>query len=190
MLRRAFVLAVALLGFAVVACGQTTVAVHTPADTTLEKDWITVNLGIILDPARKELQAAWTDDPRQVERAYCVGMVRWRVAWAYDSAGRRLGREVLAIVSLVDTAETEGATPTRIAKIDCPANMVELHTHPPTTCTDRDDPSSCSYGGIYAFQCQPSREDYLSLISSGDPFGIIQCGREEFRFYWPQDYRP
>lgn len=153
---------------------------------------ITVNFGVVMPipTALGTLEREWSVDPKQHERAYCVAAVSYGVQTIRDTLGNLIGKEVVARVWSVIPAKVEGTSPSHISKADCPPGMPFLHTHPPTTCTDDDDVSTCVYGGVAAFQCQPSRADYEILLASGNRFGIIQCGPQQFRFYWPQEYRP
>ena len=152
---------------------------------------ITVYYGVMAEPARHYLDSLWTDNPRQVERGYCVGAVSYNVQRAFDAWGRFLGKEVIARVwTVLEPDSISGQTPSAIDVLRCPAGHQHIHTHPPTTCTDDEKVSTCVYGGTNAWQCQPSRVDLMVLVASGDRFGVIQCDRRAFRFYWPSEYRP
>lgn len=187
MLRTIFGMVIAMV--VSLSCVAQAPQARSTADTTLSKDWVNVYYGVIVNPARKVLEDAWTDSTRQVERAFCIQSVSYSVQWARTHEGNKLGREVLARVWTVDTAITKGATPTHIADIDCPSNAYLLHTHPPTSCQD-DSLPTCVYGGVNAFNCDPSREDYITLVTKKHRFGVLQCGKNQFRFFWPSEYRP
>jgi hypothetical protein len=152
--------------------------------------------GVVMDAARNALAAQWSDDPKQVERAYCV--TQW---WAASSRNARVhagsdsglvqkpdGREAdtLFRVTEIKPAETNDATPNG-ATFACPAGVPEVHTHPPATCySDRTD--QCYAGGADAYSCQPSREDARKLMDRGDAFAIIQCDKHAFVFYYPSQF--
>jgi hypothetical protein len=161
--------------------------------------------GVVMDVARNALAAEWTDDPAQVERAYCV--TQWwpaasrnaRVHAASDSTAARGslarpdsdvadGREADTVYRVIDIKpiETSEATPNG-ATFACPRGVPEVHTHPPATCySDRTD--QCYAGGADAYSCQPSREDARKLLQRGDAFAIIQCDRHAFVFYYPSQF--
>jgi hypothetical protein len=150
--------------------------------------YITVYYGVLMDAPRKMLDSLWSVDPNQVERGFCVGAVSYGSNWEYDMWGRKIGRDIVARVWSVFPAKVSEATPDGIENLDCPDGNQHIHTHPPTTC-DHDN-KNCVYGGMNAWQCQASRTDYMTLIRKGHRFGIIQCDRNAFRFYWPSEYRP
>jgi hypothetical protein len=150
--------------------------------------------GVVMDAARNALAAQWTDEPTQVERAYCV--TQW-----WSTASRKVhvqasndtatvqkpdGRDADTVfrVTAIKPVETKDATPNG-ATFACPPGVPEVHTHPPATCySDRAD--QCYAGGADAYSCQPSREDVRKLMERGDAFAIVQCDKHAFVFY----YRP
>jgi len=148
--------------------------------------------GVVMDAARNALAAQWTDDPKQVERAYCV--TQW---WSTASRNAHVrasndtatvqkpdGRDADTVfrVTEIKPIETYDATPNG-ATFSCPAGVPEVHTHPPATCYgDRTD--QCYAGGADAYSCQPSREDVQKLMDRGDAFAIVQCDRHAFVFYY------
>ena len=150
--------------------------------------------GVVMDAARNSLAAQWTDEPKQVERAYCV--TQW---WSTASRNSHVrasndtstvqkpdGREADTVfrVTEIKPVETQDATPNG-ATFACPAGVPEVHTHPPATCySDRTD--QCYAGGADAYSCQPSREDVRKLMERGDPFAIVQCDKLAFVFYYRQ----
>jgi hypothetical protein len=147
--------------------------------------------GVVMDAARNALAAEWTDEPAQVERAYCVK--QWwpatsrnaRVHAASDSTAAREADTVYRVID-IKPIETSEATPNG-ATFACPRGVPEVHTHPPATCySDRTD--QCYAGGADAYSCQPSREDARKLVQRGDPFAIIQCDRHAFVFYYPSEF--
>ena len=154
--------------------------------------------GVVMDAARNALASEWTDDPAQVERAYCV--TRWwtaasrnaRVHDSNDSAAVQKpdGRDADTVFRVIEIKpiETSDATPNG-ATFACPAGVPEVHTHPPATCySDRTD--QCYAGGADAYSCQPSREDARKLLERGDAFAIVQCDRHAFVFYYPSQFAP
>ena len=154
--------------------------------------------GVVMDAARNALAAEWTDEPAQVERAYCV--TQWwtatsrnaRVHASNDSAGVQKpdGREADTVFRVIQIkpVETTDATPNG-ATFACPPGVPEVHTHPPATCySDRAD--QCYAGGADAYSCQPSREDARKLLERGDAFAIVQCDRHAFVFYYPSQFAP
>jgi hypothetical protein len=144
--------------------------------------------GVVMDEARNELAAVWTEDIHQVERAYCV--THW---WAAVRAPRRGAdrapdstTDTVFRVLAIEPGDQTDATPNS-ATFTCPAGEPELHTHPPATCyADRQD--QCYKGGTDAYSCQPSREDVQTLLERGDAFAIVQCDRNAFVFYYPAEY--
>jgi hypothetical protein len=141
----------------------------------------TVRYGIVEDSVRAALESAWSDDPRQVERAYCVRRAR--------ISARPVGPgavDTIIRVLAVRPAPVRDAGPNH-ADFDCPPGTPSLHVLPPATCVG-DDPRWCEAGGSGAYSCQPSRDDYLTLVRLGDPFGVIQCDRRSFRFYYPSEF--
>lgn len=144
--------------------------------------------GTIAEPTRTQLMRAWTDDFRQVERAWCVT--------GYDTATLP-GDDHTTIVTVhsIVPAEVHGATNEGIAQVICGKGQPTIHTHPPLTCP-RVAPDSgvailkntCYYGGPNAFSCQASRADYEATVTENTPFGVIQCDRHAFVFYWRRHY--
>jgi hypothetical protein len=141
----------------------------------------TVRFGTVAQEVRAALDSAWRDDPGQVERAYCVRRARLAAQAVRPGVVDSIFR-VLA----VRPAEVREAGP-NYALFDCPRGTPELHTHSPATCPS-DDARWCEAGGPDAYSCQPSRGDYEKLARRGDQFGIIQCDRHTFRFYYPSEY--
>ena len=141
----------------------------------------TVRYGVMGDSVTAELRAAWSDDSTQSERAYCVQRAR-------ISSRPTLGG---GIDSIFRVLAVKPATPTsqdpNHVQFECAKGTPELHTHTPATCLT-DDASSCRADGPLAYSCQPSRSDYEELLARGDEYGIIQCDRRAFRFYYPSEY--
>ena len=142
-----------------------------------------VRYGVMGDSVTAELRAAWSDDSVQSERAYCVQRAR-------ISSRPTLGG---GIDSIFRVLAVKPATPTsqdpNHVQFECAKGTPELHTHTPATCLT-DDASSCRADGPLAYSCQPSRSDYEELLARGDEYGIIQCDRRAFRFYYPSEYAP
>jgi hypothetical protein len=144
----------------------------------------TVRLGVVMDGPRQMLETAWTEEVRQLERAYCV--TDWSHAARHVSRVIPIQEDTIFRVFAVKPADARDAGPASV-DFDCPAGVPEMHTHTPTTCMG-DDVTTCVPGGLNAFSCQPSRGDFEKLISRGDQFAVIQCDKRAFRFYYPSEY--
>jgi hypothetical protein len=144
-----------------------------------------VRLGVVMDGPRKELVAAWDDmNPKQVERAYCV--VDWSYGVYHVSKTPPIQDDTVFRVFAIKNVDVTNATPIS-ADFECPSGSPELHIHTPTTCMG-DDKETCKLGGLNAYSCQPSRDDYEKLARRRDAFGVIQCDKRSFRFYYPAEY--
>lgn len=141
----------------------------------------TVRYGVMGDSVTAQLRAAWTEDSTQSERAYCVQ--RARITSRPSLGG---GSDSIFRVLAVKPAATTGQDPNHV-QFECAPGTPELHTHTPATCLT-DDAGSCRADGPLAYSCQPSRSDYEELLTRGDEYGIIQCDRRAFRFYYPSEY--
>ncbi len=145
-----------------------------------------VRLGVVMDLPRQTLEKLWTDDTRQMERAYCV--TDWSYGVYHVSRTAPVQDDTVFRVFDIKEAETNSATPVS-ADFECPEGMPELHVHTPTTCMG-DDVNTCVAGGLNAFSCQPSRGDLEKIVQRHDEFAVIQCDKRAFRFYYPSDYGP
>lgn len=145
----------------------------------------TVRYGVVMDQPRGHLDSLWTNDPHQVERAFCVTNYSTGV---YHVSREPVQEDSIFRVFAVSPASVTGAGPSSV-DFECPAGVPELHTHTPTTCMG-DDIKTCVTGGLNAYSCQPSRRDLQKLVQRGDPFAVIQCDRRDFRFYYPTEYVP
>jgi hypothetical protein len=143
-----------------------------------------VRLGVVMDVPRTTLEAAWTDDPQQVERAYCVTDWSYGVRHLSHSDARQ--DDTVFRVMGIQSASVTRADPVSV-DFDCPSGMPELHVHTPTTCMGTDA-ASCVAGGLNAYSCQPSRGDLEKLVRRKDSFAVLQCDRHAFRFYYPAEY--
>lgn len=153
------------------------------ATTTVEAQ--AVRLGVVMDGPRQQLVEAWNDvNPRQVERAYCV--VDWSYGVYHVSRTAPIQDDTVFRVFAIKPVEVQNATPIS-ADFECPEGSPELHIHTPTTCMG-DDAGTCKLGGLNAYSCQPSRDDYEKLVRRRDAFGVIQCDKRSFRFYYPAEY--
>lgn len=141
----------------------------------------TVRYGVMGDSVTAQLRAAWTEDSTQSERAYCVQRARITSRPALGG-----GTDSIFRVLAVKPAETTGQDPNHV-QFECAHGTPELHTHTPATCLT-DDAGSCRADGPLAYSCQPSRSDYEELLTRGDQYGIIQCDRRAFRFYYPSEF--
>lgn len=151
-----------------------------------------VLIGIVTGTARAVMERDWSDSVGQVERAYCVE--RMTILRSIDDTSAiRNGRDTLAldsagehpylavIVEQVSRAKVAKATPTQLVDIRCSSGQPIVHTHAPHTC---QPDGTCDFGGVNAWQCFPSRVDYETLMREEMPFGVIQCDRRAFMFYW------
>jgi hypothetical protein len=145
-----------------------------------------VRLGVVMDNPREVLEAAWSDDPHQVERAYCV--TDWSYGVRHVSKTAPAQDDTIFRVFAVKPADVAAADPISV-DFHCPTGMPELHVHTPTTCMG-DDAATCVVGGLNAYSCQPSRGDLEKLLQRRDEFGVLQCDRHAFRFYYPTEYPP
>ena len=145
-----------------------------------------VRLGVIIDEARAVLERLWTDDPWQLERAYCV--TDWSYGVHHISRTPLVQDDTIFRVFAVQAAPTEDATPNS-ATFECADGMPELHVHTPSTCAG-DNVTMCAAGGLSAFSCQPSRGDLEKLVARHNEFAVIQCDKRAFRFYYPSEYGP
>ena len=123
----------------------------------------TVRYGVMGDSVTTQLRAAWSDDSTQSERAYCVQ--RARITSRPSLGG---GVDSIFRVLAVKPATPTSRDPNHV-QFECAQGTPELD-------------------GPLAYSCQPSRSDYEELITRGDEYGIIQCDRRAFRFYYPSEY--
>jgi hypothetical protein len=144
----------------------------------------TVRYGVVMETIRDSLGRAWSDEPRQLERAYCIAS--WSYGVYHVSREDPAQDDTIFRVFGMRQAPVRSAGPSSV-DFECPPGVPEMHTHTPTTCRG-DDVKTCVAGGLNAYSCQPSRQDLLKLIQRGDPFGLIQCDRKSFRFYFASEY--
>lgn len=137
--------------------------------------------GVVSEDVRTTLRSEWTDTFPQVERAYCI--VAYRRSVRFDGVGPVIVDNVLGVVP----AAHDSVTGSAVYGVRCEAGDPVLHVHPPTSC---DDSGYCIKGGPLAFQCRASRQDYLSLKADRDPYGVVQCGPDQFVFFYPFEYPP
>lgn len=154
---------------------------------------VDISYGIVLDPARRKMSNDWTDTVPQLERAYCA--IRYDVIDLVDTARLQIPKQMRE-----HSSDTIRAIPlkTRIVFLHdvMPALVLSasvreirpfcggapiIHTHPPITCPDKKQMDKCYYGGVHAFDCQPSQVDVVNTITQ--PFGVVQCGKDQFVFY-------
>lgn len=150
---------------------------------------VTMFYGMVTNPAREYMEQHWTDSTYQVEHGYCATKVRYYRNQTADSAE---GADLLAVILDVAPAETHDANDHQ-GIFSCPGNQPLVHTHPPITCqqlvaSNQETALSCERGGYNAYECEPSRQDYQALQQARLPFGVIQCDRHAFVFYWSHDY--
>jgi hypothetical protein len=147
---------------------------------------VNVWYAFVADSVREQLRAAWSADANQVERAYCVTAAALYRGTPDSAAGHQLGEVIHLFVTGIKEARVLDAAPDRIRAVSCGPNAFAiLHTHTPTTCID----GKCTYGGVGAFQCFPSRTDYLTMLLHRHKFGVVQCDANAFVFFYPWQYR-
>jgi hypothetical protein len=144
---------------------------------------VELGIGVVVGQARDQMEHDWSDTVPQVEHGYCV--TGWRTDTVYEDGEPTVMYAVTAVVP----ADSQIGTPVSITYM-CATTEPTVHSHPPQTCTDSKDLRTCTYAGVLAFQCQPSRVDYQSLVAGHTNFALVQCGRTQFRFYYRRDYRP
>lgn len=125
----------------------------------------------------------------QNESGYCV--TSWSVLVQESAAepaimSLEIKIDSTFIVWEMQPAVAEKATESSIY-FNCPFGMPRAHVHPPSTCKDDEDLTTCIIGGFSAYQCQPSDKDILNIIYYGAPFGINICGPNQVRFFYPSD---
>ncbi|HEU4641207.1 MAG TPA: hypothetical protein VFS44_02045 [Gemmatimonadaceae bacterium] len=145
-----------------------------------------VHYGVVMDLPRASLDSVWSDDPHQVERAYCI--TNYSTGVYHVSRTPPVQDDTIFRVFSLKAADVNGAGPNSV-DFECPSGVPELHTHTPSTCAG-DDVKTCVAGGLNAWSCQPSRKDLEKLARRGDPFAVVQCDRRAFRFYYPSEYVP
>lgn len=139
-------------------------------------------IGFVSGAARQRLTADWTENPYQTERGYCVDSMHLDTTWA------RSGYRAV-YVTAITRAKAKDSTQETI-DFGCRVGQPMIHTHA-AYCDITQwgvDLYSCSMDRPEALQCQPSLPDVASLLISKAPFGVIQCGRRQFRFYFATDY--
>lgn len=138
----------------------------------------------VVGEARATLEKDWNDsDAYQPERGYCVTeFVQAGVPTEHGQPGYNIWIVVKKVVPASDPSNS-----TRRSMVNCPPGQPTLHTHPPATC-DRAG-ANCTLGGEGAYECAPSRQDLESLILLENNWGIIQCDRHAFRFFYPFELR-
>jgi hypothetical protein len=141
--------------------------------------------GMADSAVREFLAASWdTTNVQQNERGFCaMYTVRdlpfdWSQGAAYRIYELRLIMPRKSVAA--DQQSVEFACP------DLP-NIVRVHVHPPTTC---EADGKCNWGGMLAWQCEPSPQDMRLLIAEDQAFGVIQCDRHALTFWGFKELRP
>lgn len=140
-------------------------------------------IGFVAGDARRQLVGNWNDhDAFQTERGYCVTADSLHKAWATAGYHAVYVTEVARAHATDSTQET--------IDFKCAVGQPTVHTHAAYCDITRwgVDLFSCSLHRPEAQQCAPSLPDIASLIVSEAPYAIVQCGPEQFRFYWATDY--
>lgn len=127
-----------------------------------------IHFGAVRPPALTQLEQAWRDTAAVAESAYCV--TRWATV---PLATAISPPDSITAVFAIRPAPIDSATRDAVRGIRCGADPV-LHTHVPMA------------GGWY--DCQPSRADREALAASAAPFAVVQCGPEQFVFYFRADW--
>lgn len=125
----------------------------------------TIVLVSATDSVKRFLAAHWDDQRNagQNEAAWCASYV-----FAVGQGG-----EPFIILTGIDSADTKRASPRGIS-FDCPTQLVEIHSHPPSS---EGEGGFYSFGGIGAHICGPSQNDLNHLAKSGRLFAVVRCDR-------------
>lgn len=144
--------------------------------------------GIVEPRLRDSLETFWDTTASAVERGLCI--TGWfKGGKQYPAQKGPPTGDTAYVVLVVSPPDTIMEATPLLLRYGCHgANVPTIHTHTPTTCDDFG--RNCVVGGLEAFQCHPSRGDYVSLILSGAPFGVVRCGPRHYVFYYPADVRP
>jgi hypothetical protein len=178
-----------LLGACAVECGGQEMTVHLeprrPAPPPPSGSYL---VGVMAPSAGMALDAEWTDDVNQNERAYCA--VRYSLT-VFRFKNDTLN--VVAVDSVVPAPYQRGATPVGMVDARCGPNVPRIHTHPPSRCINIGGEVSprwaCVREDRWKTHCFPSPTDIASLNRQTwkRPFDIVMCGRGTFTFYTPTD---
>lgn len=140
---------------------------------------------LLVDTAvSNRLAEEWEPNNRyQHERGYCV-----LYTTEYHEGNIFDPPVVIYRLTKVVRADESGTSPSGIVDMTCPGEHLPfvtfLHVHPPTTCADVDEGTSCKTGGEYSNQCYPSSTDMRTLLNSSKPFELIQCDRHAIVPFW------
>jgi hypothetical protein len=119
-----------------------------------------VRYGVVVDSARSQAMSDWKIPAN--EHAYCI--TRWAKRALSDEP-----RDTMYAVFRMQPAPTMKAGPEGIVVL-CPKGQPTLHTHP---------------GDSILTDCNPSRQDLSAATASGSEFEVLQCGRDQFVFFYP-----
>jgi hypothetical protein len=133
--------------------------------------------------AAAKLIANWDDtDPTQVERGYCV--TSFTALYVEDSVNTLEIKDIRpGDVLVVKGVRQE--TPKSLV-FYCPDGAMSIHTHPPTTCKNWDNLSTCYIGGPWAHICFPSPDD---MRTAGTDYAMLQCDKHKLVLYSGIGYR-
>lgn len=184
-MRRAFAAFAIWVGLVLVSCadGQE-LTVHLEPRKPAQPASGTYLIGVMAPSAGLALDAEWTDDVTQNERAYCA--VRYSLT-TFRFKGDTL--YVVAVDSVIRAPVERGASPVGIIDARCPAGTPRLHTHPPSRCLNVGGELaprwSCVKSEWQKTRCIPSLQDVRSLARQQwtRPFDIVMCGKGVFTFY-------
>jgi hypothetical protein len=140
-----------------------------------------------MEPSLRDsvLAKAWSYETGQYERGGCMPRGSWR---AYPTAASADGKALDSgyYVYRIDFQNSATAHPTSI-QLNCGKGVPFFHTHPYQSCDDSGNSATCKSGGWYASFCEPSKADLRLMYEMRAPFGVIQCDRFAFRFFFLAD---
>lgn len=140
--------------------------------------------GMADSSVREFLAAQWdTANVDQVERGFCaVFTVDSTDFDPYQGVAYRT-----YTLRLLMPMKSSRANPQSVV-YECPQmpNVVRVHVHPPTTC---DPQGKCRFGGVLAWQCEPSPQDVRLLLQEDQAFGVLQCDRNALTFWGFKEFR-
>lgn len=178
-----------LLAWIMVGCVECAADAQAPITATIapEKPPYVLRLGVLDSLPRALMAADWTDTVYQHERAYCA--TKYDRLTSVDPTNPRY-TVILYWIRAVERAPEFQSSPEGVS-FRCPLQAIPIHSHAPTTCTLAiQGRQECVYGGLNAWQCQPSSGDLQYLEFNRMTVGVIQCGRDAFRFYFLEERNP
>ena len=169
------------LGAALLLLGAT--PLHAQAHIT--QGYGAFNYGYVTDSARVYLEQGWDEhNAFQVERGWCIEPADVEVDTAIDHSAVMWK---VHHVTLPDSVSR--ATPYAISFSCSSTAIAAMHVHTNTTCIHNPKdpygyhPKGCILGGDDAYLCSVDEADRSH--ARNDSFAVVQCGRGQFVFYWP-----